>query len=49
MLLFCCCTFEAGGGRGRGEYRIEQAGFCKRFLGKNNEQPKQENQPTTVA
>lgn len=42
----CCSTafllrwVGVGGG---GEYRIEQAGFWKGFLKKNNEQPRQEN------
>lgn len=47
-VLFCFFPFEGGWGRGGGEHRIEQAGFCKGFLKKNNEQPKLENQPRTV-
>lgn len=45
-VLFCCSPFAVGWGE-RG-HRIEQAGFWKGFLKKNNEQPRQKNQPETV-
>lgn len=37
-VLFCCLPFEVGWGRGEGESRIEQAGFCKGLFKENKEQ-----------
>lgn len=37
-VLFCCLPFEVGWGRGGGESRIEQAGFCKGLFKENKEQ-----------